>query len=427
MNNLVVKKSLISPHIVILSRCLCSGKDTGSKVGKEDIKNIAPVVSKTSFLTPETEALKRGTGGRSSFNGTVCTVFGAPGFLGSSVVSRLGRVGAQVICPYRGEPRFVTRLKLCGDLGQILFVPFYLRDDESIHRAVKYSNVVVNCIGKNVETPSFEFNDVHVEGARRIARIAREAGVKRLIHVSAMNVSPEPQSVIIRGGSQFLKSKYSGELAVREEFPDAIIIRPGDIFGWNDDFLNYYQHWLRRSWKKVRLWKKGKGIFKAPVYVGDVSQAIVNAITDHTVTGRTIDALGPKKYELHDIVQLVCQIIQKDEYHNFYGVQDLRLAPWFWARVWVNEQLRKYPTVSFERIEREHITDMPTSGNLTLEDLGVSLTNMEDLAYNYLERYKRFGYYDEELGEKPKPDPLKDYPMNYSGHAVQKSGIFDFI
>jgi NADH dehydrogenase (ubiquinone) 1 alpha subcomplex subunit 9 len=391
---------------------LSSGKETGSFVGKEDIKNIAPVVSKTNFLTPETEVLRRGTGGRSSFNGIVATVFGAPGFLGSKIVTRLGRVGAQVICPYRGEPRFVTRLKLCGDLGQILFVPFYLRDDASIHKAMKYSNVVVNCIGKINETPSFDFNDVHVDGARRIARIARESGVKRLIHVSALDARPDPEPQVIRGGSQWLKSKYYGELAVREEYPEAIIFRPADMFGYNDNFLHYYAHWYRRSRRKILVWKKGKGTFKTPVFVGDVAEAIVNAMTDPRATGQTIDAIGPKRYELKDIVNMVNQIIQKDEYHFYDGIGDLRFYPGFWFRVYATEQIKKYPRICRERIEKEMITDVPTPGNLRLEDLGLSeLTDMEDKAYPMLERFKRFGYYDEELGEKPKPDPLKHYPL----------------
>lgn len=66
-------------------------------------------------------SLKRGIGGRSSFNGLIVTVFGASGYLGRHIVTHLGRVGAQVIIPYRGDPYFIRDLKVMGDLGQILF------------------------------------------------------------------------------------------------------------------------------------------------------------------------------------------------------------------------------------------------------------------------------------------------------------------
>lgn len=65
--------------------------------------------------------LKRGTGGRSSFNGLVVTVFGASGYLGKHIVTHLGRMGAQVIIPYRSDPYFIRDMKVMGDLGQILF------------------------------------------------------------------------------------------------------------------------------------------------------------------------------------------------------------------------------------------------------------------------------------------------------------------
>lgn len=76
----------------------------------------------------------------------------------------------QLILPYRSDFYDAARLKLCGDLGQVLFTPFDLRDEESIARAVRYSNVVINLVGRDYETKNFKYQDVHVDGARRLAR-----------------------------------------------------------------------------------------------------------------------------------------------------------------------------------------------------------------------------------------------------------------
>ncbi len=57
---------------------------------------------------------------------------------------------------------------------------------------MRHSNIVVNVIGKQYETFNFKFKDVNVDGARRIARIAREEGVDRLIHISAVNAKENP-------------------------------------------------------------------------------------------------------------------------------------------------------------------------------------------------------------------------------------------
>ncbi len=64
---------------------------------------------------------KRGSGGRSSFSGVVATVFGATGFIGRYVVNRLGRMGSQVVVPYRGDEHDYRHLCPMGDLGQIVF------------------------------------------------------------------------------------------------------------------------------------------------------------------------------------------------------------------------------------------------------------------------------------------------------------------
>lgn len=157
---------------------------------------------------------------------------------------------------------------------------------------MKYSNVVINLIGKDNETNNFDFDSVHVEGARAIARIARESGIKRLLHVSALNSSPNPEAHYVKGGSKFLKSKYYGELAVREEFPEATIFRPADIYGIMDRYLVYYCCYYRRRYRRLALPYGGYGITKTPVCVSDVAEGIANAVSDEDSIGQTYDCVG---------------------------------------------------------------------------------------------------------------------------------------
>jgi hypothetical protein len=67
------------------------------------------------------QQLRRGAGGRSSFNGQVVTVFGGGGFVGRYVINKLAKTGTQVVVPFRGDFLDCQRLKTAGDLGQILF------------------------------------------------------------------------------------------------------------------------------------------------------------------------------------------------------------------------------------------------------------------------------------------------------------------
>ena len=137
--------------------------------------------------------MKRGTGYRSSFSGTVATVFGASGMVGRGVCNRLGKNGSQIIIPYHRDFYEFQRLKVCGDLGQVLFVPYYLKDEESIRKAMKYSDIVINLTGREFETKNYKFKDINVTGPATLARIAKEMGVKRFVHISSINASKNPQ------------------------------------------------------------------------------------------------------------------------------------------------------------------------------------------------------------------------------------------
>ena len=87
-----------------------------------------------------------------------------------------------------------------------------LQDEESIRKSMKYSDVVINCIGREYETRNFKFKDVNVTGPATLARIAKEMGVKRFIHISSINASDNPQVCIF--------SHYKIKIEFRNDFLD---------------------------------------------------------------------------------------------------------------------------------------------------------------------------------------------------------------
>lgn len=78
---------------------------------------------------------------------------------------------------------------------------------------------------------NFQYGDVHVTGAERIAKVAAEAGVERFVHVSHLNASPVSKS-------DFYRTKFEGEERVKDVFPNATIVRPGAMYGYEDKLLN---------------------------------------------------------------------------------------------------------------------------------------------------------------------------------------------
>ncbi|XP_041972748.1 NADH dehydrogenase [ubiquinone] 1 alpha subcomplex subunit 9, mitochondrial [Aricia agestis] len=354
---------------------------------------------------PNIAAYKRGTGGRSSFNGIVATVFGCSGFVGPYVVNRLGKIGTQMILPYRGDFYNVCKLKVAGDLGQVLFTPFDIRDEKSIAKAVQYSNVVINLIGRDYETKNFKYMDVHVDGARRLARICREQGVERLIHLSYLNAEEHPTPLVMKKPSMFKITKYLGECAIKEEFPTATILRASDIYGSEDRFLRAFASFWRIHSNIMPLYKNGKETIKQPVYVGDVAQAIVNAARDPDTKAQVYQAVGPKRYMLSDMVTWFYQLMRKDKDWGFFHY-DMKYDPIFPLKVFLaNAASPAYPFgfLHWEGLEKEATTDKVIAGVPTLEDLGVTPTPMEDQVPWELKPYRVHQYYMDRIGEFPRP------------------------
>eukprot|EP01121_Diplochlamys_sp_Union-15-3_P016087 TRINITY_DN5413_c0_g1_i2.p1 TRINITY_DN5413_c0_g1~~TRINITY_DN5413_c0_g1_i2.p1 ORF type:complete len:373 (-),score=52.14 TRINITY_DN5413_c0_g1_i2:85-1203(-) len=222
------------------------------------------------------------SGGRSSVSGITATVFGATGFVARNIVNRLGRVGSQIVIPFRGEESRYNHLKIMGDLGQIVPVRWDLRSKDSIYRALKRSNVVVNMLHRDYDTRNFSLEQVNIEGTRIIAEIAKEVGVERFIHVTHLGATEQSKSRMYR-------SKALGARAVREAFPDATILRCAPIYGYEDRLVNRDTSILR-DWVFYPLISPTTRM--QPVYADDVANAIFETIRHHDSVGQDFELGG---------------------------------------------------------------------------------------------------------------------------------------
>ncbi|XP_004643624.1 NADH dehydrogenase [ubiquinone] 1 alpha subcomplex subunit 9, mitochondrial [Octodon degus] len=326
--------------------------------------------------------LPHGKGGRSSVSGVVATVFGATGFLGRYVVNHLGRMGSQVILPYRCDTYDTMHLRPMGDLGQIIFLEWDARDKESIRRAVQHSNVVINLVGRDWETTNFDFEDVFVKIPQAIAQASKEAGVEKLIHISHLNAD-------IKSSSRYLRNKAVGEKEVRDAFPEATIIKPSDIFGREDRFLNHIAG--IRAFVGVPLISLGMKTVKQPVYVVDVAKGIINAIKDPDAKGKTFTCVGPNRYLLFDLVQYIYAVA----YRPFLPYPIPRFAYRWVARLFEMNPFE--PWTTRDKVERIHITDKLLPHLPGLEDLDIQTTPLELKAIEVLRRHRSYRWLSAEL------------------------------
>ncbi|KAI9023048.1 hypothetical protein CLU79DRAFT_750096 [Phycomyces nitens] len=316
-----------------------------------------------------------GRGGRSSTNGQVATVFGCTGFLGRYVVSKLAKQGTQVVVANR-DPDESRHLKVTGDLGQIIPLDFSLKNKDQILECVRHSDIVYNLIGRDYETKNYSFEDVHVNGPRLLAEACAEAGVARFVQVSALNASEDSPS-------KFLRTKALGEKAVREVIPDATIVRPSIMWGHEDRFLNRigdadgWQYWVNDSQTKI-----------LPVAVLDVAQALSVLLNAESSMGKTYELYGAKQYTFEDVFKLAREISMKPlpTYNVPTPVAKLAAS--------VLDKLPYNQMISPDLIQRMTMDDKPTPGALTFADLYMEPTLLENVAIQYLRRFRSNAVFD---------------------------------
>lgn len=304
----------------------------------------------------------------------VVTVFGGAGFLGRSVVRALARRGAQVRVACR-RPDEALRCKPMGDVGQVVPVAANIRDDASVAAAVAGASAVINLVGILFERGRQTFDAVHRDGAERIARAAASGGVARLVHVSA--IGADAQSV-----SKYARSKGEGEQAVTAAFDQAVILRPSILFGPDDDFFNRFAALARIS-PVLPLIGSGHTRFQ-PVYVHDVAEAVVAALSNPDTTGRTYELGGPQIYSFRQLLELLLTVI---------GRKRLLVPVPFWLATANAFFLEFFPVPPLTRdqvrlLRRDNVV---TEGVAGFTDLGISPTGPEVILPTYLSRYRRGG------------------------------------
>lgn len=224
----------------------------------------------------------------------LATVFGGSGFVGRYAVTALAKQGWRVRAAER-RPDLAGFLQTAGLVGQVAPIQANLRFPVSVQRALAGSKVVVNAVGVLTSSGAQTFKAIHVDGPRAIAKAAREAGVRRLIHISAIGAD-------LKSASRYARTKAEGEAAVLEEFPDAVIIRPSVVFGPEDEFFNRFAAMARVS-PLLPLIGGGRTRFQ-PVFVGDVAAAITAAAAGIARPGTVYEAGGPEVLSFRELLEL---------------------------------------------------------------------------------------------------------------------------
>ena len=314
----------------------------------------------------------------------VVTLFGGSGFIGSQAVRALARRGWRIRVAVR-NPVLAIEIQPLGDPGQIQFMRCDITNPADVAQAVRGADAVVNLVGVLHDAGGKRgFDAVHTEAAKTIAEAAKAAGVERLVQISAIGADAASPSA-------YGRTKAQAEAAVRDVYPDAVILRPSLVFGAGDGFLNRFAAMATMA-PALPLIGGGETRFQ-PVYVGDVAEAIARGVTRADAAGRTYELGGPSLYTFREVLELVRRETGRDR--MLVSVPFIVAKP-LGSLLQLSRFVGLTPPLTRDQVlmlEKDNVVDADAFG---LSDLGIDHpAGMAAIAPSYLWRYRVGGQFAE--------------------------------
>ncbi|MDI9350059.1 MAG: complex I NDUFA9 subunit family protein [Candidatus Symbiobacter sp.] len=231
------------------------------------------------------------------------TLFGGSGFVGRHIIRRLAATGAMITIVTRNSEH-AKFLRPMGNVGQIGIVSQSLTDEDGLVRILTEQDAVINLVAILSEAKRGEFQSIHVDWPTRLGRLAKVAGVKKLIHLSALGARRDHPSA-------YSRSRAAGEEALLHHFPAALILRPSLIFGPEDQLFNLFAPLA--AVMPIFPIVSSRAQFQ-PIYVGDVADAVMRVLALRQGEAKEpIFALGgPQIYTWREMMEAMLWAMGRD-------------------------------------------------------------------------------------------------------------------
>ena len=308
------------------------------------------------------------------------TIIGGSGFLGRHIVRALARRGYRIRVACR-RPDLAGHLQPLGNVGQIMMVQANLRYPASLAAACEGAYAVINLPGVLHSSGAQSFDAIHAFGAEAAAKAAKAAKARLFIQMSAIGADDN-------SSSEYARSKAQGEKNARAAFPGAIVLRPSIVFGPEDSFFNRFADMARFA-PFLPLIGGGETKF-APVFAGDVGEAVARLVDAGEADGRTYELGGPEVFSFRQLMQFTLDTIERK--------RPLIPVPWGIARLQAAIMgLLPKPMLTTDQVEllkRDNVVSAEAEREgRTLKGLGITPSGIEGIVPGYLYRYRKAGQF----------------------------------
>ncbi len=308
-------------------------------------------------------------------NNKIITILGS-GFINRYCVRLLTRKNYRIIISTR-KPYNKGYLKTQATPGAIELLEWNPNNFTELKEAIKNSDIVINLIGILYETRKQKFYDIHTKIPEVIAKICSDSDVKKFISVSAIGASEHSKSL-------YQKSKYQGEVKALNNFKNTVIIRPSVCVGTEDNFSNLF---AKLSFLPI-IPICGINYNFQPILVTDVADAIVKAIELKGNEGKIYEIGGPKIISFGDMVKSILKTINKK---RIVVPMPMPLAK---IQSTITDLLPFPPILTRDQCQILSEADNVVSNNhLTLKDLDIEPSDIEEAMKKWLVRYKDGGQF----------------------------------
>ena len=290
-------------------------------------------------------------------------VLGGSGFVGRHVCEKLAAAGHSITVPTRR----LAASKHLLPLPRLTLVQADVHDANSLAKLAASHDAVINLVAV-LHGDEARFERTHVALVQAIVNACKTAGVRRMLHVSALGAALDAPSM-------YQRSKARGEAVLSHCGLDVTVLRPSVVFGAEDKFLNLFAS-LQRIAPFMPL--AGGATRFAPVWVEDVAQAVVNSLTRTDTVGQAYEACGPDVLTLKQIVQLAGKLALCQR-----PVLDLPL--WLGrAQAAAMEWLPGEPLMSRDNVDSLKVDNLPDGRTQGLAALGITPASVHAIAPSYI-------------------------------------------
>jgi uncharacterized protein YbjT (DUF2867 family) len=309
-------------------------------------------------------------------NQKIVAIFGAGGFIGKHLMRHLTKLDYRVKVATR-KPYLKGYLKPLGSPGQIELFKTNIFNEDELKKVLNNCDIVINLVGILYETKKQKFTEVHEQFPYMLSKLCNELGINNLVHLSALGVEEKYES-------KYKQSKLNGEKNIKDNFKPSVILRPSVVFGPEDKFFNTFASLAQFS-PILPLVGGGKTKF-SPIYVGDVAEAIVKALSINNSEPKTYELGGPENYTFKELMEILLTEIKKKRLLISIPFGVAKFQSYFL-------QMLPNPILTPDQVNLLKNNAIVSGNYPTLKDLGIKGKTIQNILPKYIYRFRTGGQF----------------------------------